>query len=70
MMTIPDIDGRFFVDIRVQMCYLIFCNYDRSGIYASGSSSVVERELPKLDVAGSIPVSRSTVLSALIGDGG
>ena len=24
-----------------------------------GSSSVVERKLPKLDVAGSIPVSRS-----------
>ena len=28
---------------------------------ASGSSSAVERQLPKLDVAGSIPVSRSTV---------
>ncbi len=27
----------------------------------SGSSSAVERELPKLDVAGSIPVSRSTL---------
>jgi hypothetical protein len=27
----------------------------------SGSSSVVERQLPKLDVAGSIPVSRSKV---------
>jgi hypothetical protein len=27
----------------------------------SGSSSVVERQLPKLDVAGSIPVSRSMV---------
>jgi hypothetical protein len=26
---------------------------------ASGSSSAVERQLPKLDVAGSIPVSRS-----------
>jgi hypothetical protein len=25
----------------------------------SGSSSAVERQLPKLDVAGSIPVSRS-----------
>ena len=25
----------------------------------SGSSSVVERQLPKLNVAGSIPVSRS-----------
>src|SRR4051812_27332132 len=27
--------------------------------YLSGSSSAVERQLPKLDVAGSIPVSRS-----------
>ena len=27
----------------------------------SGSSSGVERKLPKLDVAGSIPVSRSTI---------
>ena len=27
----------------------------------SGSSSAVERELPKLDVAGSIPVSRSNL---------
>jgi hypothetical protein len=26
---------------------------------SSGSSSVVERQLPKLNVAGSIPVSRS-----------
>ena len=26
-----------------------------------GSSSVVERQLPKLNVAGSIPVSRSIV---------
>ena len=30
----------------------------------SGSSSAVERELPKLDVAGSIPVSRSNLRSA------
>jgi hypothetical protein len=28
-------------------------------INLSGSSSAVERQLPKLDVAGSIPVSRS-----------
>jgi hypothetical protein len=28
----------------------------------SGSSSAVERQLPKLDVAGSIPVSRSISL--------
>ena len=28
----------------------------------SGSSSAVERQLPKLDVAGSIPVSRSIIL--------
>jgi hypothetical protein len=27
--------------------------------WISGSSSAVERKLPKLDVAGSIPVSRS-----------
>jgi hypothetical protein len=31
----------------------------------SGSSSAVERQLPKLDVAGSIPVSRSNVLKRL-----
>ena len=29
----------------------------------SGSSSAVERQLPKLDVTGSIPVSRSTFSS-------
>ena len=29
-------------------------------IHQGGSSSVVERQLPKLNVAGSIPVSRST----------
>ena len=28
-------------------------------VFGSGSSSGVERKLPKLDVAGSIPVSRS-----------
>jgi hypothetical protein len=28
-------------------------------LLVSGSSSAVERQLPKLDVAGSIPVSRS-----------
>jgi hypothetical protein len=28
----------------------------------SGSNSVVECQLPKLDVAGSIPVSRSKIL--------
>jgi hypothetical protein len=33
---------------------------------ASGSSSAVERQLPKLDVAGSIPVSRSKVLSFIL----
>jgi hypothetical protein len=32
----------------------------------SGSSSAVERQLPKLDVAGSIPVSRS-IISAVYG---
>jgi hypothetical protein len=30
-----------------------------------GSSSVVERQLPKLNVAGSIPVSRSNKVSNL-----
>src|SRR3954453_14115792 len=34
--------------------------------YPSGSSSAVERQLPKLDVAGSIPVSRSIQLSAFL----
>ena len=29
----------------------------------SGSSSAVERQLPKLDVAGSIPVSRSSLFN-------
>ena len=29
--------------------------------YRSGSSSGVERKLPKLDVAGSTPVSRSSI---------
>ena len=32
-------------------------------LLVSGSSSAVERQLPKLDVAGSIPVSRSIFLS-------
>jgi hypothetical protein len=31
-----------------------------ASLLVSGSSSAVERQLPKLDVAGSIPVSRST----------
>ena len=31
----------------------------------SGSSSAVERQLPKLDVAGSIPVSRSIVSNSM-----
>ena len=30
-------------------------------IIKGGSSSVVERQLPKLNVAGSIPVSRSNI---------
>jgi hypothetical protein len=34
-----------------------YCNY----VALSGSSSAVERQLPKLDVAGSIPVSRSNL---------
>jgi hypothetical protein len=32
-------------------------------ILKGGSSSVVERQLPKLNVAGSIPVSRSKQIS-------
>jgi hypothetical protein len=32
-------------------------------LLVSGSSSAVERQLPKLDVAGSIPVSRSIILN-------
>jgi hypothetical protein len=32
----------------------------------SGSSSAVERQLPKLDVTGSIPVSRSKVSEQLM----
>jgi hypothetical protein len=31
----------------------------------SGSSSAVERQLPKLDVTGSIPVSRSNIEESL-----
>ena len=33
--------------------------YHELAVFFSGSSSAVERQLPKLDVAGSIPVSRS-----------
>ena len=37
------------------------CSRSEPRRYAScGSSSVAERQLPKLNVAGSIPVSRST----------
>ena len=32
----------------------------------SGSSSAVERQLPKLDVAGSIPVSRSIISGKIV----
>jgi hypothetical protein len=30
---------------------------------ARGRSSVVERKLPKLDVVGSIPIARSTIIT-------
>jgi hypothetical protein len=30
-------------------------------LFVSGSSSAVERQLPKLDATGSIPVSRSII---------
>ena len=36
-------------------------SYNHFEPFPSGSSSVVERQLPKLNVAGSIPVSRSIV---------
>ena len=39
--------------------------YHSLAAVSSGSSSAVERQLPKLDVAGSIPVSRSNVLKKL-----
>jgi hypothetical protein len=35
-------------------------------IVNGGSSSVAERQLPKLNVAGSIPVSRSNIISIMI----
>ncbi len=35
------------------------CTYLSLGVSLSGSNSAVECQLPKLDVAGSIPVSRS-----------
>ena len=34
-------------------------SYNHFEHFPGGSSSVVERQLPKLNVAGSIPVSRS-----------
>jgi hypothetical protein len=36
-------------------------NFDRLLRVQGGSSSVAERQLPKLNVAGSIPVSRSKI---------
>ena len=42
-------------------CEPVFAVIDSPESAASGSSSAVERRLPKPDVAGSIPVSRSTV---------
>jgi hypothetical protein len=38
-------------------------------ILKGGSSSVVERQLPKLNVAGSIPVSRSNFLDLAFASG-
>src|SRR5262249_49591683 len=37
------------------------CDIMGSGSIPSGSSSAVERQLPKLDVVGSIPISRSMI---------
>ena len=55
-------DGRMRPPLHMQL----LCYHD-SVTLKSGSSSAVERQLPKLDVAGSIPVSRSicSVLSFL-----
>ena len=39
--------------------------YCKQLIIKGGSSSVVERQLPKLNVAGSIPVSRSNKMNNL-----
>jgi hypothetical protein len=41
------------------------CKLGRALIPNGGSSSVVERQLPKLNVAGSIPVSRSNQFNNL-----
>ena len=48
----------FLLDINLQSVYIfnLLCVNKKS----SGSNSVVECQLPKLDVAGSNPVSRST----------
>ena len=52
--------------LTVAATFTIFCSDDGSRIvssafilYSSGRSSMVERRLPKPDVAGSIPVARS-----------
>jgi hypothetical protein len=50
------------VDGRGQSSEL-WCYHELTAVL-SGSSSAVERQLPKLDVAGSIPVSRSIPLLA------
>ena len=36
--------------------------------YSGGSSSAVERQLPKLDVVGSIPIARSNIFNDLAGN--
>ena len=46
-------NGRFGPSSQVTALLYLGCR-------ASGSNSVVECQLPKLDVAGSTPVSRST----------
>ena len=44
---------------KLSGCALLYNEARKVLMKMSGSSSAVERQLPKLDVAGSIPVSRS-----------
>ena len=55
----PCLRGRFWLPARGAMIKTSRCYTRRGKPLLSGSNSVVECQLPKLDVAGSIPVSRS-----------
>ena len=48
--------------LLIRKLWVIPRNGKLKSFLPSGSSSAVERQLPKLDVAGSIPVSRSSFL--------